>query len=468
MTGKKRRGILFLILLFGSLALRIYRLNQGLWYDEIITLTMFVHKPWLSIIGSLPLPNNHILYSLLAKISVILFGESEWAIRLPSLIIGGLTPPIAYLVLRKRVGEAAAALTGLFLSLSCWMVWFSQDARGYSGQILFSLLSQVWFLDWRDQRKKSLLILYLISSALAVYFHLYSAFLIAAQILFGFFQWAKDRKQNQPVIFILPVLALFLSSLLYLPGGLDLIGYLSKEGHDLGGRWLDVNLLRDLAGFFSGARPLPLAIILCALAGFGIYRLLKKWPEIAWLYFLSASLLVTATLMLRIFVYARFFSILIPFFYLGLAIGVEEIFSGLAKSRVKSLARICLAGLICVALSLSLLRYYRLGKQGLKPAAEYLESNYPLSPVISLGLARNEFRYYCAYARPVYGQVPLNPDQVAGTVVVASHPWSWAPYNQKMLDRFCKLEKLWPSAGYRENEVYLYNCLSKGSRGGSE
>jgi len=467
-SGKNYFWILFPILLILSFGLRIFRINQGLWYDEIITLTKFVRLPWNQIITSLPLPNNHILYSLLAKISVNIFGESEWSVRLPSLVIGGFTPAIAYLVLRRRVNEFSAFLTGLFLALSCWPVWFSQDARGYSGQILFTLLSQFFFLDWMGNKKSSTLILYLLSSALSVYFHLYSAFIIMAQIGFGFGQWAGNRKTTQPTVFIVPILGLILSSLPYLPGAMGLIYYLGKEGHDLGGRWLDLNLLKDLAGFFSGAHILPVGIALWAMALFGIRRLFKKRPEICWLYFLSAALLVAATLGLRIFIYARFFSFMIPFFYLSLAIGVDEIVAGWKKSRARSLARFCLAGLICIVLGISLLRYYRLGKQGLKDAAGYVEARYPLAEVISLGLARNEFLYYCADARPVYGQVPLLPGEVMGKMVVASHPWSWAPYNQKMLLQFCRLEKIWTSAGYQENAVYLYNCLQKGPPGGAE
>ncbi len=462
MTGPNERikkivAVALLIIL--SSALRIYKINQGLWYDEITTLLNFVRLPWLKIIMSLPLPNNHLLFTLLAKLSIVWLGEKEWTLRLPSLIIGSLTPPLAYWVLRKKTGELTAFLTGTFLALSFWPVWFSQDARGYAGQILFTLLSQVFFLDWIEARARRGLIIYWLSSMLAVGFHLYSAFVIAAQIGFGFFAYARNRNKNRLMILAAATVSLVLSLLIYLPGAPDLIGYLPKEGHDVAGRWLDLNFVKELIGLFSSTHILVLGLGLGIAALFGLYRLFRKWPEFCSLYLLSALLLVLFTLVMQVFIYARFLAFMVPFFYLCLA----EAVSALKFSR---LARTVLTVLVAVALAVSLGRYYRLGKQGLKDAAQYLEAQYPLAPVVSLGLARNEFLYYCPQAQPVFGQVAQPPQVFLGKMVVASHPWSWAPWNEKMLERNCRREKVWPSAGYDENEVFLYNCLGQGGENG--
>ena len=88
--SKPERGtwIIFSLLAALSLALRIFRINQGLWYDEIDTLLKFVRSDWLKIMTSVPVPNNHILYTILAKVSITLFGEREWSLRLPALIAG--------------------------------------------------------------------------------------------------------------------------------------------------------------------------------------------------------------------------------------------------------------------------------------------------------------------------------------------------------------------------------------------
>src|SRR5689334_17433001 len=68
--------------------LRAYKLESGLWYDEIATLVDFVRLPVSGIITTLSSTNNHILYSLEAKAAIQLFGESARALRLPAMLFG--------------------------------------------------------------------------------------------------------------------------------------------------------------------------------------------------------------------------------------------------------------------------------------------------------------------------------------------------------------------------------------------
>src|SRR3990167_2080251 len=71
------------LLLTMSLILRIIKLNQGMWYDEVVTLVHFVRPPLGEIITNYSVQNQHFLYSILAHLSILIFGESIWALRLP-------------------------------------------------------------------------------------------------------------------------------------------------------------------------------------------------------------------------------------------------------------------------------------------------------------------------------------------------------------------------------------------------
>src|SRR5438132_13508330 len=51
-----------------ALLLRAPALGQSLWYDEIVTLFNYVLQPWSAIVKGQYSPNNHILFSLLAKL----------------------------------------------------------------------------------------------------------------------------------------------------------------------------------------------------------------------------------------------------------------------------------------------------------------------------------------------------------------------------------------------------------------
>ena len=66
-------------------ALRLYRLESGLWYDEIVTLVESARRPFIEILTYFPDVNVHPRYSLMAHGSIEAVGESAWSLRLPAL-----------------------------------------------------------------------------------------------------------------------------------------------------------------------------------------------------------------------------------------------------------------------------------------------------------------------------------------------------------------------------------------------
>src|SRR5215468_7261870 len=78
-----------------ALLVRMPPLGQSLWYDEMVTLVNSVGQPWSTIVKGQYTPNNHILFSLLAKLVTPETGDlADQTIlaRLPSLIAGSLIP----------------------------------------------------------------------------------------------------------------------------------------------------------------------------------------------------------------------------------------------------------------------------------------------------------------------------------------------------------------------------------------
>src|SRR5215211_593620 len=76
-------------LLAGLFVANVYRAaTQSLTIDEAFTYQLYLAKNLRAILTDYD-ANNHVLFTLLAKISVSLFGTSEFAIRLPTLL-GGL------------------------------------------------------------------------------------------------------------------------------------------------------------------------------------------------------------------------------------------------------------------------------------------------------------------------------------------------------------------------------------------
>src|SRR5580704_7798583 len=78
--------------------LRAIGINRGLWWDEIYFLIISVRHPLSEIVTVFPADIQHTLYSILAKLSVLAFGEHAWTLRLPALVFGVASIPVLYVL----------------------------------------------------------------------------------------------------------------------------------------------------------------------------------------------------------------------------------------------------------------------------------------------------------------------------------------------------------------------------------
>ncbi|MEK7127563.1 MAG: glycosyltransferase family 39 protein [Patescibacteria group bacterium] len=128
--------MIFIILILGFI-LRLINLNQSLWLDEAITAITVKNLPLLDIIPKFSLGDFHPpLYYLILKLWTNVFGYSEIALRMPSVIFGVLTVFFIY----KLGGKKAA----LFMALNPLAIYYSQEARMY-GLAAFAVTAAVFF-----------------------------------------------------------------------------------------------------------------------------------------------------------------------------------------------------------------------------------------------------------------------------------------------------------------------------------
>lgn len=154
--GARHYGLAAALILVLALVLRLISLNSDLWIDEVLTLVNFVRLSPGEIVTDFSSDNQHLFFSLLAHLSVSLFGESAWAVRLPSVLFGVASIWAAMRLATLVYGNRVALYTGLLLSLAYHPVWFSQNARGYA-ILLFGTVYSTWLLlrglqngRWRD------------------------------------------------------------------------------------------------------------------------------------------------------------------------------------------------------------------------------------------------------------------------------------------------------------------------------
>ena len=136
-------GLLFLITLFGA-GLRFYKLGEwSFWIDEIYTINHAMRHfgNWELILDHIPPYRNWVPVSVILTAQALnIWGLSEWSARLASVVIGVISLPILFFPTRRMFGDWVALLAVLLLAVSPWHIFWSQNARFYTGLLLFYTL----------------------------------------------------------------------------------------------------------------------------------------------------------------------------------------------------------------------------------------------------------------------------------------------------------------------------------------
>ena len=187
MQSRPKAHIIFLYiaLLLGAF-LRLYRLGfQSIWGDEALTLQVYtVGSSFSQLLSNIWERGFHPpLYFLIAHYWYLL-GTSEFMLRFPSAVFGVAAIPVTYLVARRLFGNTAGGISALVIAVSPFHIWYSQEARMYSLQVLLILASTLFFLRAWESRKPLDFGLYAFTTILALYTQVGSVFLLAAQAAF--------------------------------------------------------------------------------------------------------------------------------------------------------------------------------------------------------------------------------------------------------------------------------------------
>jgi mannosyltransferase len=95
--------LVLLAIMFLGAVLRFYGLGfQSLWSDELASWDISTRETISKVIGGLRGDDHPPLYFLILRFAQWIFGDSEWALRLPSAFAGWLCIPGIYL-LGKRL-----------------------------------------------------------------------------------------------------------------------------------------------------------------------------------------------------------------------------------------------------------------------------------------------------------------------------------------------------------------------------
>lgn len=177
-----------LVALAATLALVLGFANldgPSLWHDELVH--VFVAKNvadtgWPSLPSGRTYVTGSVFNYLLAG-SVAIFGDSETAVRAPSVLIAAVNVVLTFLVLQPFLGRPTALIAAFALALSPWSVAWSRQARLYAFQEMLYLLT-LWAV-WRamaSQKSATALHLWLLAGVcylLAIFTSFHSILFLA-------------------------------------------------------------------------------------------------------------------------------------------------------------------------------------------------------------------------------------------------------------------------------------------------
>ena len=371
------------IVVIGAVA-RVIRLNSGLWTDEILALQRSFRLSLADIVTSFFGDTHHPLYSVFARISLLLFGESPWAVRLPAMVFGVATIAMTYAVARLTTSRRVALFASALLAVSYHHVWFSQNARGYTLIGLLALLSTWTLIRLLETPTWKLAVAYALCAALGAYTHLTMVFVAVGQALVAGVDLVRPQSARSRVDWRIPVGAFFLAAIfttvLYAPMLGQVIDFFVNQPSDLRGTstpsWALGEAIRVLLTGLN-ASPLVATVILAAGSVIGIAGFVSTFQcnrNVALAFALPPLAVLAGALVGRGTMYPRFF-----FFAAGSAviIAVCGIFAinALLKSRWPSLTStpaIVLVSLVLLLSTASLGVNYRYPKQDFAGAMRYV------------------------------------------------------------------------------------------------
>ncbi|MCA9969233.1 MAG: glycosyltransferase family 39 protein [Anaerolineales bacterium] len=186
--------ILLVLLLLLALGMRLFQLGSGLWFDEILTYMNYARLPMGELVSSYEDENQHFLFSIGAHLSFLIFGESAWALRLPAALFGVASIGALFYFGRTVSSDREGLLAAALLALSYHHVWFSQNARGYSGLLLWSIVASWLFIRALRESDNRLWLAYAASAALGMYTHMTMMFVIFGHLTY--YGWTLWRRRG--------------------------------------------------------------------------------------------------------------------------------------------------------------------------------------------------------------------------------------------------------------------------------
>ncbi len=403
------RLILPLIIVLGA-ALRFYMLGHDLWLDEIGAVVTYAARPLGEIYAAYLSPGNHLLNSLLVRVAVSAFGESEWSVRLAAALFGIATVPVMYVAARVALSRAASVGAALLLAVSYHHIFFSQNARGYSGHLFGALLACALLAKAIRQDLPARWVGYVLSMTVAFAALMSAAFTFAAHLIVGAVAVASRRRKGRT----LPPLGSRMIKAFAITGYLAFHIYaivvpdvlaiyptvygVQGSGYIIFSREFLAELQR---GVFAGFGVGPLALLFLGTGAVGFVILARRSWELAMSLLLSIIITLLYLIVKGQTIAPRLLLLGVPLAILACVAAIEagaRLLSrrGVISSPPALKAALGVTTILALISLLALPGYYSAPKQPYRAAIRYIENERDGEAVTVVFPAVGGFRYYLA------------------------------------------------------------------------
>lgn len=393
--------------------LRLYRLDSELWLDEITTIFFYGPMPTLHVLTGFVSANNHLLNTLLMKLALAVFGEQEWAVRLPAAIFGAATIPVFYWISRLMLSQRSSLCAALLLAVSYHHIFFSQNVRGYSMQLFFTTLSCGLLVKGLQEDRLRIWILYVAAMFFNMASLLNSSFVFAAHILIGAAALVIiKRRGDSPFPLLYRLIAVFgvttfLVFQLYAAFIPQAYIYAQATWSDPASGYspfsmeFAAEMIRGISAGFGTSLIFLALPFAAAVALIGFVVLFKRNWILTTSLVLPIILTLAYLLINRLNVAPRFLLIAFPIAILVTVQGIDSIaqfiFNKVSRNPNALAAKMATAVVLlgCVVSLASLRRYYSVPKQPYRTSLAYIESNrQPGEIIIAVHHMENGYRFY--------------------------------------------------------------------------
>ncbi|RXE55413.1 glycosyl transferase [Methanoculleus taiwanensis] len=311
-----------------GLLLRLYNLGyNSLWLDEASTL-YFARQSlagiWASTAGG---EFNPPLFYWMEHIMLV-FGNSEFILRLLPALLGVLTIPVFYFVgatfRDKNTGIIAAAL----LTFAPFHITYSQEARAYAPMLFFFALSLPFYFKALRTNDLSSWILFGILSSLAFWTHFYAFVPVGILLLFGLAAQAGELKKDlgQMKNLIIGGLAFVLASLplIIVTAGLFVERTAAAPTYGIQSLPIIYETVRQVSGYNEFVMILFLVLFVVGTAF--VWRD-NKQGALLLITMMVLPLIVSLLLSTSMPMLPRYLIYLLPFYFVGIAASYQALFT---------------------------------------------------------------------------------------------------------------------------------------------